>query len=420
MSQYHHLFSCIETSEHHSLFRTEGVSARVDFLNESLLRIAIVPDSERLLPTYAVCPAGEMPREGRDRLSLDGFPLFAPKRDGDFVFSWNGYRLTFDPVNLLMQLTKDGLPLVSERTPMGCNLGGEYGEKMRHYLVRESGERIFGLGDKGGKLNKEGRRFRLDSTDAMGYDAETSDPLYQHVPFCICQNSSGFVGIFYDTHASCVFDFGNELSNYTGSYRYAEINEKALVYYMLLGKLPEIVAGFSALTGGAAFLPRRALLFAGSTMTYTDAPDADVQLRDFADECGARGFACGGFYLSSGYTSIGEKRYVFHWNNEKIPNPKALAAYFQDRGIELIANVKPVVLTDHPLYEMIADNGWFLQMPDGTPALTPFWDGLGSWLDFTNPGAYDFWKKQVTSELWKMALQARGTITTNMRCTTVT
>lgn len=399
LPQYDHLFSCIESSSYFSLYKTEGLTSRVDFLSKALVRISILPEGVQLRPTYSICPAGEMPREGRDRLSLEGFPLFSPERESEFSFRWEEYQLSFSPTNLLMRLTKNGLPLVCDRAPMGCNIGGEYGDNMRHYLVREPGERIFGLGDKGGKLNKAGRRFRLDSKDAMGYDAETSDPLYQHVPFYICQNSAGFAGIFYDTHASCAFDFGSEISNYTGPYRCAEIGENALVYYLLLGTLPEIVAGFSALTGGTAFLPRRSLLYAGSTMTYTDAPDADAQLRAFADECGTRGFSCGGFYLSSGYTSIGQKRYVFHWNNEKIPNPKALSAYFRERGIELIANIKPVFLTDHPLYETIADNGWFLHLPDGTPALTPFWDGLGSWLDFSNSGAYDFWKKQVTHEL---------------------
>lgn len=399
MPQFHHLFSCAEQSPHHSLYQTEGASSRVDFLGESLIRVAILPDGARLFPTLSVCPAGDMPREGRNKLSLDGFPLFSPEREDEFTVYWDEYRLSFDPVNFLMRLTKNGLPLLCDRAPMGYNLGGEYGEHARHCLVRERDERIYGLGDKSGALNKSGRRFRLDSADALGYDAETSDPLYQHVPFYICHNGAGFVGLFYDTHASCVFDFGREISNYTGAYRYAEIHEPAMVYYILLGTLPEIVTGFSALTGGSAFLPRRALLYAGSTMSYTDAPDADGQLRAFADECGARGFSCGGFYLSSGYTSIGPKRYVFHWNNEKIPDPKALSAYFRARGIELIANIKPVFLTDHPLYETLSNNGWFLKLPDGTPALTPFWDGLGSWLDFSNPGAYDFWKKQVTSQL---------------------
>jgi alpha-glucosidase len=289
LPQYDHLFYCIESSSFFSLYKTEGLTTRVEFLSESLVRISILPEGVQLRPTYSVCPEGEMPREGRDRLSLKGFPLFAPERDGEFSFRWEEYQLSFSPTNLLMRLTKESLPLVCDRAPMGCNLGGEYGENMRQYLVREPGERIFGLGDKGGKLNKAGRRFRLDSKDAMGYDAETSDPLYQHVPFYICQNSAGFAGIFYDTHASCAFDFGSEISNYTGPYRCAEIGENALVYYLLLGTLPEIVEGFSALTGGTAFLPRRSLLYAGSTMTYTDAPDADAQLRALADECGARG-----------------------------------------------------------------------------------------------------------------------------------
>lgn len=399
MPQYQHPFSVVESIEHGSLYQSEGVSARLDFLSESLLRVAILPDGARLLPTYSVCPAGELPREGRDKLSLEGFPMFSPKRESDFAFTWNEYHLDLESSNLLLTLTKNGKVLLRDRAPMGYNLGGEYGDGARHYLVREAGERIFGLGDKSGALNKAGRRFRLDGKDAMGYDAVSSDPLYQHVPFYICQNGAGFVGLFYDTHASCAFDFGQEISNYTGAYRSFEAEEAALVYYILLGTLPQIVSGFSALTGGSAFLPRHALLYAGSTMTYTDAPDADAQLRAFADECGARGFACGGFYLSSGYTSIGEKRYVFHWNNEKIPNPKSLAAYFHARGIELIANIKPVFLTDHPLYGTIAENSWFLTMPDGSPALTPFWDGLGSWLDFTNPQACDFWQEQVRAQL---------------------
>ena len=389
----------MEQTDTYCLYRAENLFARVDFLDRALLRVSILPQGERLLPTYSVCPDGIMPREGRDRLSLTGFSGFNPAHDSAFSFVWDAYSLTIEPENFLLRLTKDGQPLLRDRAPLGYNLGGEFGEYQRHYLVREAGERIYGLGDKSGALNKAGRRFRLDSKDAMGYDAETSDPLYQHVPFYICQSSAGFVGLFYDTHSSCAFDFGAELSNYTGAYRVAEIGENALVYYILLGTLPQIVCGFSALTGKTALLPRRSLLYAGSTMTYTDAPDADAQLRAFADACNARGFACGGFYLSSGYTSIENRRYVFHWNNEKIPNPKALAAYCSARGIDLIANIKPVFLTDHPLYGEIAANGWFLTNPDGSPALTPFWDGLGSWLDFTNPGAYEFWKAQITHQL---------------------
>ncbi len=67
--------------------------------------------------------------------------------------------------------------------------------------------------------------------------------------------------------------------------------------------------------------------------------------------------------------------------------------------MELIPNVKPAFLTEHPLYEKIAENGWFLHYKDGSPALFPFWGGMASYLDFTNPGAYAFWKECVRAHL---------------------
>jgi len=38
-------------------------------------------------------------------------------------------------------------------------------------------------------LDKQGSRIRLDPKDALGYDAETSDPLYKHHPFYITWNT---------------------------------------------------------------------------------------------------------------------------------------------------------------------------------------------------------------------------------------
>ena len=404
MGKYNHQFLLTERKSDAVKLQSGDISANINFLSERLIRVSVYPENVFLLPTYSVAPDGHMPREGRPRLSLDGFPGFEPESNGDYIYRWNGYRLEIEPCNLLLSLrretggNKDEI-LLADRGPLAANLGGEFGTGQRHYLRREAGEQIFGLGDKSGRMNKSGRSFRMDCCDAMGYDAENSDPLYKHIPFYICKNNAGYVGLFYDTHAPCSVDFGREISNYTGPYRSFSVDEDALVYYILLGSLPEIVTGFSQLTGGMALPPKRSLLFAGSTMSYTDAPDSDRLLREFADECVKRKFSCGGFYMSSGYTSIGERRYVFNWNREKIPEPKSLSAFFRDRGMDLIANIKPVFLTDHPLYEEIAEEGWFLKYPDGRPALTPFWDGYGSWLDFTNPGAYVFWKGKVRSEL---------------------
>ena len=65
----------------------------------------------------------------------------------------------------------------------------------RHWFARcnfpaTPGDRYFGLGDKGGKPDRNGRRFRVYNRDSLGFDAEESDPLYKSVPFFLKQNGS--------------------------------------------------------------------------------------------------------------------------------------------------------------------------------------------------------------------------------------
>jgi alpha-glucosidase len=54
-------------------------------------------------------------------------------------------------------------------------------------------------------MDRAGRRIRLSNTDALGYSARTSDPLYKHIPFYTTYNTKthAAVGIFYDTLSDC-------------------------------------------------------------------------------------------------------------------------------------------------------------------------------------------------------------------------
>ena len=58
------------------------------------------------------------------------------------------------------------------------------------------------------------------------------------------------------------------------------------------------------------------------------------------------------------------------------------------------------------MYKEIEKQGLFVKNPDGTPFVTQFWDGLGSYIDFTNPKGCDFWKKQVTEKLLDYGIDA--------------
>ena len=66
---------------------------------------------------------------------------------------------------------------------------------------------------------------------------EKSDPLYKHWPFLLGRDAESGIayGLYYDTLAPTTFDLGCEYDNYHGFYRYAEIDDGDLDYYLFVG-----------------------------------------------------------------------------------------------------------------------------------------------------------------------------------------
>ena len=400
--KYEHRFALREAAPSMRLYEADELSMRLDFC-ENMLRVALLREGIPLVPTWSVWPLpGDCPLEGRDKLSTEGFALAAPKVEEDeeaLRFTLSDVDFTVEKKNFRIMARNEKGILYADRSGLAYNFAGELGDGSLHYTRREPGERIFGLGDKGGAVNKAGRSFTLSATDSMGFRAEYSDPLYKQIPFYICENSAGSYGLYYDSYSNGRINFGQEHDNYFEPFNSIRLEEENLVFYLFLGSPAEILRSFSALCGELPALPDWAFRYCGSTMEYTDAPDADRQLRGFVEKCRENGIRAGGFYLSSGYTQIGERRCVFHWNRDKIPSPEDLAEYFRQNGMALLPNVKPAFLTEHPLYEPLAEKGYFLHYADGSPARFPFWGGMASYLDFTNPGAYAFWKACVREQL---------------------
>ncbi|MHA6345285.1 glycoside hydrolase family 31 protein [Roseivivax sp. CAU 1761] len=382
---------------------------RLRVLDEALIRVSLLKDGAwRLGRSWAVAPEGETPWEGRDRDGDAGFacPAAQVTQDGDrLVIQTGTLRLTVStPLHLSWAAQIDGAwhTFVEER-PTGGTLLGVKDHKHQHYLRRYAGEPVHGLGEKTGDLNRAGRRFEMRNLDAMGYDAETTDPLYKHVPFTMTRTEeAGAWSIFYDNFASCWLDLGNELDNYHLPYRGYRAEDGDLDYYVRWApELLDLVKGQVRLTGGTAFPPRWTLGYSGSTMSYTDAPDAQAQLEGFLAKLAEHDLPCDSFQMSSGYTSIGPKRYVFNWNTEKVPDIDAMAARFHDAGVHLIANIKPCLLQDHPRYDEVAAAGLFVRDSQAweRPERSVFWDDEGSHLDFTNPEAVAWWQDGVTRQL---------------------
>ncbi|MEP0453177.1 MAG: TIM-barrel domain-containing protein, partial [Roseibium sp.] len=353
-----------------------------------MFRVSLLKNKKwRLDRSWTVAPDGDAPLEGRPRDSLGGFssPGFDLEVGEKLLLQTGSIRLTISqPLHLRWESQVDGewREFAQDRATGGI-MAGIRDHRHAHFLARSPEEKVFGLGEKTGLLERSGRRFEMRNLDAMGYNAETTDPLYKHIPFTLTRTeTAGCWSIFYDNLAGTWFDLGNELDNYHKPYRSYRAEDGDLDYYMRWApELGELATEQAKLTGGTAFPPRWTLGYSGSTMSYTDAPDAQVQLEGFLDHLAEHDIPCDSFQLSSGYTSIGDKRYVFNWNTEKVPDVHAMTEKFHDAGVHLIANIKPCLLQDHPRYDEVANAGLFVSDSEtDQPERSLFWDDEGSHL----------------------------------------
>ncbi|MEY3486102.1 MAG: hypothetical protein RL075_107 [Pseudomonadota bacterium] len=386
----------------------DGAAFSVQVLEDQLVRVRLRPAGGYLEPrTWAIAPSTgrDVAWEGRARDDLSGFSCPAAQvqtHNGEVTLKTAGLsvRLRPDPLALHWQ-DAQGRPLLNDRETSAYFTSSRTGA-LRHYLARDRGERYYGLGDKTGPLNLHGRRLRTLGLDALGYDPQSGDPLYKHWPFVMTRAPSGmWWGIYYDTLAACTFDLGCEHDNYHELFRYVEIDDGDLDYYLMTGNNPaEVMAQFVKLIGGTHLPPRWSLGFAQTAMGLADAPDAQVQLDSFIDRIQQENIPISSFHYGSGYSSKGKRRYVFTWNESKFPDPKTLNAKFQQAGMHLVANIKPCLLDDHPAYAGVkAQQGFIHDAGTGEPIVEQFWDGVGSHLDFTHPAVIDWWKTQLKAQV---------------------
>ncbi len=394
----------------------DGATFSVRFLGDALARVTLKPAAGFKEPrTWAINPLGnnraDVAWEGRAREVNDGFivPRVSINTDGtQAATSALTVSIAPQPLRLTWSDSKTGQTIISDRATSSY-LSEQRTGGVRHYVTRDKEDRVYGLGDKTGPLNLAGRRLRTLAMDSLGYDPEHGDPLYKHWPFTLTRTASGkWLGTYYDTLANCTFDLGAEHDNYHELYRYVEIDDGDLDYYLMFGDAPaDVLAQWMKLIGGTHLPPRWSVGFAQTAMGLADAPDAQAQLDHFIDKVVEKKVPVSAFHYGSGYSSRGKRRYVFTWNDSKFPSPKALNAKFAANGMHTVANVKPCLLDDHPAYnEVKRFNGFIRDAKTSAPIIEPFWDGVGSHLDFTQPQSIAWWQHSLKRSLLEYGMDS--------------
>ena len=255
----------------------------------------------------------------------------------------------------------------------------------------EEADAFFGLGEKTGKLNKRNRLFKLFNRDALGYNAETSDPLYKSVPFFIKANRvlNNICGFYFPNLQVDEVNFGVESEFYYD----VVLSSGPFGYYVITGDhYREVLSTYCKICGLPALPPLFSFGYLTSSMGYTEPDIAQEKILEFFARIEQEDIPCEGMYFSSGYAKAENgERYTFVWNEKKFPHAEEFIRNLRNRGYRICCNVKPGILLAHPWYDRLAKDDVFIPDNDGSPLISYYWGNSASFIDFSRKEGFDWW-----------------------------
>ncbi|MES2638454.1 MAG: TIM-barrel domain-containing protein [Myxococcota bacterium] len=289
----------------------------------------------------------------------------------------------------------DGNTLLEEPAT-GFYSGGGTSDTWSRSLA--DGERIYGLGERTGGLDRVGGNYTCWNTDA--YDAAyggwgpTADPLYQCIPFYVSMRpgGGGAFGVFTDVTGASTWDVG---ATDPDLFTFSVPDGRPADQYLIAGPgFADVARRYTTLTGRAPLPPRWSLGFHQSRWGWS--PDTEVT--DVVDGFRARNLPLDAVWLDiqhmDGFRS-------WTWDPDTFPDPAALVETLAADGVRAVAIVDPAIKVDPgwEIYDEGVAEGYFLAADDGETFVGEVWPGESVFPDFTNPDARSWWGRLATDDL---------------------
>jgi alpha-glucosidase len=253
----------------------------------------------------------------------------------------------------------------------------------------EERDRVFGLGETTGPMDKRGLRRELWNIDVLGHERAIHPglkSLYVSIPFAILIRDGRALGIFWDNPAKQIWDIGHvnpdELSIQCDA---GEIN----VYIFAAPSVPGILERFTELTGRIPLPPRWGLGFHQCRYSY----ETQERVLEIAANFRARRIPCDAIYLDIHHMD-GFRVFTF---GETFPEPKAMTQSLAESGFRTVAIVDPGV-KDDPKFGVLrrgAKKKVFVKAPGGqNDYVGKVWPGEARFPDFLNAKTRRWWAEE--------------------------
>jgi len=256
------------------------------------------------------------------------------------------------------------------------------GNYMRERLGVSVGENIYGLGERFTPYVKNGQ-----SIDIWNEDGGTaSEQAYKNIPFYLSNRGYGI----YVNHPELV---SFEICSEAASKVQFSVKSEELSYCVIGGDtLLDVVSRYTDLTGKPALPPAWSFGLWLSTSFTTQYDEETVN--SFIDGMMRRDIPLSVFHFDCFWM----KEYEwcnFTWDEEKFNEPEKMLAGLKNKGLKICVWINPYIGRKSPLFDEGKENGYLIKNKDGGVWQWDMWQpGMGI-VDFTNPGAAEWFKNHL-------------------------
>ncbi|HII4512978.1 glycoside hydrolase family 31 protein [Clostridium perfringens] len=244
----------------------------------------------------------------------------------------------------------------------------------------------YGLGEKGGDLNKKGCYTENFNTD----DPETDDDsitYYKTIPFYVALKEEATYGIFFDNSFRSYFDMGKE----RGDRIFFGAIGGQIQYYFIPGEnIKEVVKNYTALTGRMEMPPLWSLGYQQCRFSYFSQGEVRELVKTFEE----KDIPLDVVYLDIDYMD------GFRVMTFKTPNFDDAAGLINDlkeKGIRTITIIDPGVKVDeeYDVFKRGKEGNHFTKKLDGEIFIGAVWPGDSAFPDFSNKDCREWWKSEL-------------------------
>ncbi|MDU7955556.1 MAG: glycoside hydrolase family 31 protein [Clostridium perfringens] len=244
----------------------------------------------------------------------------------------------------------------------------------------------YGLGEKGGDLNKKGCYTENFNTD----DPETDDDsitYYKTIPFYVALKEEATYGIFFDNSFRSYFDMGKE----RGDRIFFGAIGGQIQYYFIPGEnIKEVVKNYTALTGRMEMPPLWSLGYQQCRFSYFSQEEVRELVKNFEE----KDIPLDVVYLDIDYM---DGFRVMTFKTPNFDDAAGLISDLKEKGIRTITIIDPGVKVDeeYDVFKRGKEGNHFTKKLDGEIFIGAVWPGDSAFPDFSNKDCREWWKSEL-------------------------